>query len=456
MNLAHTYYRLFRLMVCPTRFLLGLMIFSVTTMLLTAFTLWLGGPRWVEGFYMVTAMLFAMMFLALQPQIALLASRKTITLCGNTGLYISVLATLLLVFMALILAPPMAHPFDDPAGYWRAVLLWTGVLFLMMAISMLSRFNLFFVGFFLMAMSGFDPVFQAFSFWVQYNSLSLYLFFLAGVLAWWLLVNRLHHGRLKQPLLMGGVQSARSDKEWVAQSGLFNIIPRLRIEDNMPRNWSLLVLESGYYMRDYLLLFTAILVPLCGMFYLIKIYTGTFQHTSLLTAFSVILLFVPAVLAVGGVGNLAANMRRLWLLMPGGRRSHLAFLERQLGKLFLLVIATGWLPAAVLLIADDQPLWWVVTCLVLFVAVVLVMIYLFLLTLIMETAWVSLLRFCYGFLLIGLVILGWFWREPQMPGLVAAALLVLCAVLRPLLYRHWQELDMSRLKLLEMNPWTSR
>lgn len=455
MNAFPTYYRLFRFLICPSRFLLVMLSASVLTAVTIPLLLWLGAPDWIEGFYLVAAMLFGILILTLQPQMALLASRKTIALCGNTGLHISIISTVLLVLAALIMAPAAVHPFADPAAYGRAALLWFSGLTLMMALGVLAGFNLFFVAFFLLAISGFEAVFEAFAFWVHSNDPRLYLFAMAGLLAWWLMHGRLRRGRLRPSFHLWEGQMSRSDKEWIARSGIFNWLPRLRIGDNKTRNWSVLVLESGYFMRDYLALFLVSVVLPGAVFYLLRNWLGFMEEVPLFTGWAVILLFVPAVLTVAGTGNLAANLRRIWLLMPGGRQQHLRFLELQLLKMWLLVAVSGWVPAGVLLsLVGEPPLW--MTGFLLFAGMqVAAIVYLYVLTVIMEGFWVLLGRLCFGFLLMGVGLICWFARDPAWPLTAAAVTLALCLLLRPLVYRSWEEVDMSRLRLLEMNPWNT-
>ena len=456
MNLFATYYRLFRFLICPSRFLLVLMLGSLLVITLIPLLLLLGAPEWIQAFYPVAAMLIGIMILTLQPQMALLASRKTIVLCGNAGLHISVITTLMLALAALVMAPIAAHPFDDPAAFSRVALLWFSGLTLMMALGVLAGFNMFFLAFFLLAISGFETVFSSFEFWIHSNSPSLYGFALCGLLAWWLMYTRLRHGRLRKTFHLWEAQSVHSDKEWIAKSGIFNFLPRLRIGNDKVRNWSVLVLESGYFMRDYLALFlVSVLVP-AGIFYLLQWWLGVFSGVSVFTAWALILLFVPTVLTVGSVGNLAANLRRLWLLMPGGRRQHMLFLERQLLKMWCLVAVTGWLPAAILLIVAGEPPLWSMAFLLFVGTQLAAMFYMYCFTVVMDSLWVLVARVCFGFMLIGVGVFCWFSRDLWWPLVAAAITCLLCWLLRPLAFGHWQQVDMSRLRLLEMNPWNFR
>lgn len=454
MNPLDASYRLFRLLICPSRFLLVLFVASLATVLFTPLLLWLGAHEWVQAVYLVGAMILAILMLSLQRQMVLLASRKTIVLSGNANLYISIITTALLLLLALVMAPLGAHPFVDMAAYCRAALLWFSGLAVLLSIGVLIKINLFFAIFFLLAVSGLSGIIETFQVWVENNDPGLYGFALVGLLAWWLNHDRLCRGRLPQPSRFWEGAADRNDKEWLAKFAGLKLLPRLRLGQHKERNWAMMVLESNYYLRDYVLLFLLSAVCLGAVFSVLQWWWGL--YASHLTAWALCLLFMPAAMTLISAGNLAANLRRLWLLMPGGRQQHMQFLERQLLKMGVLVVLVGWLPAGVLLALNAESPLWIMAFLFFLGSQIVTLAYLHLLTVTVEGLWLMLGRVCFVYLQFGMIFLCWFSRDPWWSLGFAGASAALCVILRPLVYNHWRDMDMSRLRLLDTYFWSIR
>ncbi|HEY7885999.1 MAG TPA: hypothetical protein VIC08_13735 [Cellvibrionaceae bacterium] len=452
-NLIETYCQLLKFTICPTRFLRILLTISLSALLMTPALLLLGSPTWIVGVYIVAALIFVMPLFTLQLQMALLTSRKTLALCGNAGVHVGVMAAALLVLVAFIVAPAMVNPLEDVSGYFRAVILWSSILLLLMGVGATWGINLFYVVFFLVVFMGLDSVSETFNYWVVYNSPSLYLLLVAGALAWILFCGRARRGCVKSPVNIFDVSRFKNDKEWMAQWSLFKLMPALNIENNATQNISVLILESRNCLRDYLTMYTIVMLPLSGVLYLLIAYAGFFEDDSYGFLYAIFFMLVPFTITLGGANNYAAVLRRLWLLVPGNRSAHLAILEKQCLKLFLWWLLTGLLPAGVLLLATNQPVLWALLLCVLNATYILGFLYFSLMTMATEEQWNLWARLVFTFALLGLLIVNWTLRDSLMVSVTIILMVLIIVVARQRLFYHWQRVDMSRLKFMQMNPW---
>lgn len=450
MNTASQYFYLLRWLVFPN-------VLCTILILLPSggVSLWLYLTDQVQFgklFYPLAVVLYTLIMIAFFARFPLLFARKTMTLTGVLAWRLTVIGFALISLTSLVYAPAMLgiNNLASWSNWLRAAILMHSFVTLLLYIGALTRLNwilLYFGMAGLMMWDGEALSAIATSAWREGSSVAYGALFLLTLALWAALYLRIARGRMPRPL-SGAVDIGNRSGEQpspLEQRLVSRLKPTLRLSDTIKNPGRILLLEASRPVLAFTLVKLFIGIPIGLFFGLIFYTTGSndFAWAPTLAAFVVL---VPLFLQLISVDTVAGNVRRLWLLTPGGRREILQQLERSFFTSACISMLPFLVVSVVLLLMIDRPLWWIACWAALIPLVLLLISYLQLWTVIWDNFREMLTRILLTFLIIGLGIVFWGSSQPLFGGALIALISVCVLLFRHLARQRWSRMDYALLR----------
>lgn len=435
---------LLKFLLFPTRFLAVIATLVVLGLLAAGLThnhnIHLAGI-----FYLPAAMLFTFLLIGLVGQFSLLTHRKTLTLCGSFSAYLSLISAIALSLWCLVIAAAVVVPMENFSGFWRMSIILAALLSLGIFLGALTRLNLFLIAFVVLAVSQADAVFAVLGNTYRQGSAGQYGVLLALTAALWIcLYQRIKRGQI--PTSFSETFShAPSRNKTPLGNPLVRLLPALRLGQRVRTPGRILLLESR---RPWLLHFTFnLLLAMVGASVLALLFLWLNEpNAEFYRLLGGGMVAVPALMHLGGVGTIGANLRRLWLLVPGSREELFRQLERALLITAIAAAIPFTLASAGLLTYFGEPLWWSLSWALYVVLLTALLSYLSLLTLAREHSWVGLIHLLISLALWSISLPFWSTRNPAFVVGVMVPVAIAVPIFRALATARWAKMDYSQLK----------
>ncbi|HEY7886000.1 MAG TPA: hypothetical protein VIC08_13740 [Cellvibrionaceae bacterium] len=449
---------LFRFLYCRTGMLFGIVLFTLLVLGAMAAHFLLGASEgmraFYKGLYLVCVLLNLIMIVNLPTQLNLLASRKTFLLSGNSMLHGLLMVCALVLILSLALAALVYNPWEYGHHFLKTTMMIASVSLLGILLSAVTRINfLLFLFVFMTVVLGPDRVITALTYLVENFNLIVWAFMATVFLAWGLFCQRFKMLVLRkgEPSSQWGSVEFRVDsKEYLAKMSILGFIPKLKPDGEGFKNYRVLLMESSYSLGSYVLLCAAFIIPLLAAQYILYFFFDAFSGIPLYQSSGLLLVLFPAVILLFSVSNIGANLRRLWLVMPGNRQDHMQYLIQQWDSLQLLTTLVFWMPGAILLAVSGLPLLWLVAFLAFLWCGNFTLSYFMLLTRLSQASWVPVFRFVTVALCVLVGMYLWANKDFVLTAIAAAFMASSSEFIKSRLLRTWQQQNYSELKIMEM------
>jgi len=404
-------------------------------------------------FYSLAAIIYALMMMNFHTRFGMLVARKTLALTGLLAWRLTVISLLLIAVLSLAVAPGIS--WTDGPGHWldliRGAILVFAVLTLLIYLGAITRLDLLLIAFALMTLglSGtLETVVATAKLASRQGSIMHCTILLLLALALWAaLYVRINNARLSRPLTEGLENPKPNDLQYAPMEQLLTarLMSRFISVDRIKSPASFLLMEDSRPVLGLFLISLATALPtgliMGGIYYFFIVKES--QRLDLMPALAALLVMLP-MLQLANANSVAGNLRRLWLLVPGGRRELLGQLERSYIGTACLCLMPFVALSVTLLWIDNQPLWWLICWVALAPMILLLACYLLLWTLGRNDFLEPLAHFILTFGGIALIVLLSFPAPPPLLGAGLCALLLAAVLLvRHGVRQRWSRMDYS-------------
>lgn len=454
MNTASQYFYLLRWLVFPSIFLSTLMAVVLAGASITVWSFLKVDPLVGKVFYPLPVFFYIFLLFNFQTRFALLFARKTMTLTGVLAWRLTVIGFGLMTLLSLGLTPSVlgVENLASVINWFRATILILSFMTLLIYIGALTRLNLLFVSLVILAIPLWDSaafIAIATAAWRE-GSMALYGALLLLTLALWAaLYLRIAYSRLPTPL-------SETFKEWSregqspssAELGLTLWIARLlqglRPSGSAGKPIGSLLLESDPPMLGLFLPALGNTILMSLIFAPVWYVTGG-EDFQFLTLWAALMVVISTFHQAENVGWVASNIRRLWLMIPGGRREMTRHLERTFFKTSVLGLLPFLALSAGIMVITQQPLWWI-TCWTLLAPLTLLLLsYMHLSILAWDHFLLPIVRALFWVAILALGSVFWIAQHAIYSGSLIIGMLAVTLLLRHFAWRRWLGMDYSLL-----------
>lgn len=446
MSTALQYFYLLRWLLFPS-ILYSILLVVLLAAGVTSMWLYLSGQIHVGRIFSLPAiLLYSILLLNFLSRFPLLFCRQTMALTGLLAWRLTLIGFTLIALWSLAVAPAMVGTEGlITVNHWlRATILIFSFVTLLIYLGALTRLNVFLFAlvFFAIGLGGSDALHAAMGSAWRHSSAPLYGVLLLLTIGLWVAIYlRISRSRLSRPL-GDGLDKSGTDgpqRSFWEHNFIAALVPRLTLPKSIKSPRSVLLLETTRPALSYTLLTLGCALPIAVPLALLIAIDGLTSQDWLPFGAAILLSIFLSV----GLGAISGNARRLWLFSDSR-----AEILKQVERGYARSVGPGlaiFLIVSIALMADQQPVWWLLSWTALVALVGPLIFYLHLLTAAWDHFLVPVSRFLLGIFLLGAIIVFWSATLPLFSAALVTTLLLGALIARRVGREYWLRMDYSPL-----------